>query len=437
MNAPVLAVTRPTGAEPGAPPAEGAPRRFCMVTTFYPPHNFGGDGVGTQRLSRALVRRGHEVTVVHDVDAYNALHDGPEPVATENDEGVRVVRLKSGMGALSPLLTQQLGRPLANRGKLRALLEDGGFDVIHYNNISLVGGPGVLAYGNATKVYEAHEHWLVCPTHVLWRHGKEPCTGRECLRCVLNTKRPPQLWRYTGMLERNLRHVDLFIAKSEFSRRKHQEFGFTRDMEVLPYFLPDPESAPRGVPRAPSTHSRPYFLFVGRLERIKGLDDVLPLFREYEDADLVVAGDGEYGEHLRQLAGDNPRIRFLGRVAPDDLAALYDHAIGLIVPSVCFETFGIILIEAFRRGTPVIARDIGPFPEIVQRSGGGLLFRTPDELRAAMGRLQGDEGLRQRLAHRGYEAFVRHWSESAVVPRYLEMVEAAASASNVHTRRGQ
>jgi hypothetical protein len=49
------------------------PLRFAMVTTFYPPFNFGGDGIAVQRLSRALVQRGHEVTVIHDVDAYRLL----------------------------------------------------------------------------------------------------------------------------------------------------------------------------------------------------------------------------------------------------------------------------------------------------------------------------------------------------------------------------
>ena len=88
--------------------------RFCFLTTFYPPHNFGGDGIGIQRLARALARRGHEVTVVHDVDAYNLLHGGPEPVVQSEPAGVRVIRLRSGLGNLSCLLTQQTGRPVAN-----------------------------------------------------------------------------------------------------------------------------------------------------------------------------------------------------------------------------------------------------------------------------------------------------------------------------------
>jgi glycosyltransferase involved in cell wall biosynthesis len=81
-------------------------------------------------------------------------------------------------------------------------------------------------------------------------------------------------------------------------------------------------------------------------------------------------------------------VHFLGRVGLDELRRYYEHAVALIVPSVCFETFGIILIEAFKQGTPVIARRIGPFPEIVTSSGGGELFATRGELTAAMSRLQ-------------------------------------------------
>ena len=399
--------------------------RFGFLTTFYPPHNFGGDGIGIQRLARGLVRAGHQVTVIHDVDAYNALHQGPEPGPQAEPEGLEVIGLRSGMGTLSSLLTQQLGRPVLNGGRIARLLDERKFDVINFHNISLVGGPGILKYGRALKLYMAHEHWLVCPSHVLWRHNRELCTGRECLKCELTYRRPPQLWRRTGYLERELHHVDAFIAMSEFSRQKHREFGFPREMEVLPYFLPDPEPAGARVGGA-APHARPYVLFVGRREKIKGLDDVIPVFRDYPGADLVIAGDGEYGATLRALGAGMPNVRFLGRVPLEELRRYYEHAIGLVVPSVCFETFGIILIEAFRQGTPVIARRIGPFPEIVETSGGGELFGTRDELVAAMRRLQEDPARRARLAAAGYDAFVARWSERAVVPQYLDIVARAA-----------
>jgi len=416
----------------------GRPLRIAMLTTFYPPHNFGGDGIAIQRLSRALVRRGHEVTVMHDVDAYNVLNRGDEPGPGKEPEGLRVVGLRSGAAGLSALLTQQLGRPVLTGRRIERELDDGHFDIIHYNNISLVGGPGLLALGDAVKVYEAHEHWLVCPSHVLWRHNRELCTGRQCLRCVASYQRPPQIWRYTGALERHLSEVDLFIAKSEFSRTKHAEFGFRHEMEVLPYFLPDLETPPGlaavkdagSEPAAP--HHRPYFLFVGRLEEIKGLDDVIPTFAAYEDADLLIAGDGNYRPALEKLAAGNSRVRFLGRVDPEALDRFYRGAEALIVPSICFETFGIILIEAFRQGTPVIARRLGPFPEIVEACNGGELFSSSEELVEAMDRMRTSPEHRRACAASAVRGFQEIWSESAVVPAYLNLVARAAEQGGRH-----
>jgi glycosyltransferase involved in cell wall biosynthesis len=398
-----------------------------MVTTFYPPYNFGGDGMGIQRFSQALVRRGHHVTVLQDIDAFNSLKETAEPVVTKASDGVEVIRLSSRLGAISSLLTQQIGRPVIQGSRIRRILDEGKFDVINFHNISLVGGPGILSAGSALKLYMAHEHWLVCPSHVLWRHDREACTGRECLRCVLHYKRPPQLWRYTGYLERQLKHVDAFIAMSEFSRDKHREMGFPRDMEVVNYFIPSLSPGIKGV-ETESPQPRPYFLFVGRLEKIKGLDDVIPVFNKYKDADLIIAGDGTHSSVLKNLARDIPNVRFLGRLAPEALDRYYRHAQALIVPSAGFETFGIILIEAFRQGTPVIARSIGPFPEIVRRSGGGELFTGPGELAEAMRRIQSNPSHRQRLASSAAESFVKYWSEAAVMPQYLDVVRKTAAA---------
>src|SRR5262249_11115267 len=159
---------------------------------------------------------------------------------------------------------------------------------------------------------------------------------RQCLRCVLHYGRPPQLWRYTGYLQRQLRHIDAFIAMSEFSRDKHAEFGFTRLMEVVNYFLPN--MGQRDLfPADGSPNRRPYFLFVGRLERIKGLDDVIPVFKKYSNADLLIAGDGTEAPALKVLAANIANVKFLGRLGSEALERYYRHAIALIVPSVGFE----------------------------------------------------------------------------------------------------
>ncbi|MCA8880219.1 MAG: glycosyltransferase family 4 protein [Rhodobacteraceae bacterium] len=396
--------------------------RILMFTTFYPPYSFGGDAVGVQRMARALVARGHDVTVVHGEDAYLNL-GGPVPAGEGAQDGVTRIGLRHRFGLVSDLLTQQTGYPVMHGARIRSLITDGRYDIIWYNNMSLVGGPGLIRIGDALKVYEAHEHWLVCPTHVLWRHGRELCDERQCLRCVLNYRRPPQLWRYTGMIERALDDVDLLIAKSEFSRDKHREFGLRHEMEVLPYFLPDLDH--NATPPF-AGHPRPYFLFVGRLEKIKGLQDVFPAFATDRGADLLILGDGDYAANLKAQAAGNPRIRFLGRMSPDELASYYRGALGLIVPSVCYETFGIILIESFRLGTPVIARRLGPFPEIVETSGGGALFETEAELVAAMNALQDDAALRERQARAARQAFETRWREDRVLAAYGEALARAA-----------
>ena len=385
---------------------------IVMFTTFYPPYSFGGDAIGVQRMARALAARGHDVTVVHDEDSYLIL--GGKVQAEGAPDGVRRIGLRAKNGFVANLLTQQLGRPVIHAGRIREILAERNPDIIWYNNTSLIGGPGLLPMGEGLKVYEAHEHWLVCPSHVLWRYGRELCDEKHCLKCQLSFKRPPQFWRHTGMLDRALDHMDLIIAKSEFSRAKHAEFGLRQEMTVLPYFLPDlPELA------EPYTgHPRPYFLFVGRLEKIKGLQDVFPAMDRYPDADLLILGDGDYADELKRLAGGRQNIQFLGRKSPDELNAYYRGALGLIVPSVCYETFGIILIESFRLGTPVIARRLGPFPEIVERSGAGALFETEDELVDAMRAIQSDPETRAARSAAARKAFAEVWREDRVLAAF-------------------
>ena len=403
--------------------------RFCFPTTFYPPYSFGGDGINVQRLARALVNRGHSVTVVHDVDAFEALGGKAQYQVPERD-GVKVVCLRSGWGAISPLLTQQTGHPLGNSDELRRVLGSGEFDIINFHNISLLGGPGLLAYGNGVaKLYTAHEHWLVCPTHVLWRHLREPCPARQCVRCQLVYKRPPQLWRHTRLLQRNLHHVDQFLAFSEFSRNKHHEFGFPRDMMIVPALVPAPSTDVK-VTAKPGEGERPYFLFAGRLEKIKGLDDVIPVFRTYHDADLIIAGDGEHAVELRRIAAGASNVRFVGRVDYSAMTRYYMGAVATLVPSVGFETFGSVAVESLAHGTPVIGRDQGGVGEILRQSGGGELFTHAATLPAALHRLQNDSAHRSRCSDRGREAYAARWSEGAVIPRYLEIV------SNVLRRRG-
>ncbi len=401
--------------------------KFCMVTTFYPPFNFGGDGMHIYRLSNVLAERGHTVDIFHCEDSFLMLNRNPPIGDFPNHPNVRVHGLTSGKGFLSPLLTQQTGVPFL-KSELKKALQANDYDVIHFNNMSLIGITA-LGYGSssAVKLYTTHEHWLVCPMHVLWKFNREVCTKKACFRCQLVGKRPPQLWRYTGLLEKMLKHVDCFLSPSRFTLNKHLEMGLKIPIKQMPYFLPTPTATTvDGITEKP--HDRPYFLFVGRLEEIKGLQNIIPVFQKQEQFDLLVAGDGEYREKLESMAAGDMSIKFLGRVDQKRLAGLYQSARAVIVPSICLETFGIIIIEAFSYKTPVIVNDLGALPEVVAESGGGFVFNTTVELEDAMDKIGSDLSLRNDLGTKGYKAFLKYWNVEAHLTRYLDIIRSLQSS---------
>ncbi len=394
--------------------------RVLLLTTFYPPYSVGGDAVDMQSCAQALARRGCQVTVVHDEDALRAIGARPHGVSRPHP-GVEVVGLRSGLGRLGLLLAHQTGRPVVHGRRLRRLCGERRFDTVIFGNVSLVGGPGVFDLcPEAVRAYIATEHWLICPTHVLWRYDGRPCDERRCLRCTLHHRRPPQLWRHAGVLARAARHIDVFIARSEFSRGRHREYGFTAPMEVVPPFVASPPAAPA----AAAPHPRPYFLFVGRIELLKGLADLLPLFHQDRGVDLVVAGTGTAEGRLREASAGTPHVRWLGFVPREDLSVWLHHALALVVPSTTYETFGIVAIEALSHGTPVVARRRGPLPEIVAR-GGGVLFDSASDLDGALRMLAADQARRLALADEARQAFRAHWSEEAVMPRFIDCIARA------------
>jgi glycosyltransferase involved in cell wall biosynthesis len=261
-----------------------------MITTFYPPYNFGGDGIFVHRLSNELAQRGHTVEIIHCLEAYYLRGQGKPAAAPPNHPNVTVHSLNSRFGFLSPLATQQTGSPFFKSARIRGVLARG-FDVIHYHNISLVGGPRVLEYGRGVKLYTMHEYWLVCPTHVLFRYNRAPCTQPHCFLCSLAHRRPPQWWRATDLLGSAIRHVDAFIAPNLFVRDIHERMGLKLPMVHLPNFVHPVGLAERDSSGADGS-PEPYFLFVGRLEKIKGLQTLIPVFRDYNKARLLIAGTG-------------------------------------------------------------------------------------------------------------------------------------------------
>jgi glycosyltransferase involved in cell wall biosynthesis len=390
--------------------------RFCMVTTFYPPYNFGGCGIYVRALSRALVAQGHEVEVMHCVDAYRTKYKDAMPDEAP-EEGIVVHRLKSRFGFLSPLITQQTGHPGLKAGTARAVLARP-FDVVHFHNISLVGGPAIVPWSRApVTLYTPHEHWLLCPTHVFWKNKSRPCDRPTCFSCSIVSGIPPQLWRYTRLVERSMASVDAMLAPSEFTAQQHRDAGLKPPVHVLPLFSTlEPNSA------VAARSKRPRFLFVGRLTASKGVVELLEDFAELPGYDLDVIGEGELGGALRGRFANYPHIRFLGRIPQRELIQEYQSATALIFPSLAPETFGLAIVEAFACGTPAIVRDAGGCREPIEATGGGLIYQTSKELRSALSRLAHKPGVREGLAKRAREGFLRLYTMQRHLDSYLGLV---------------
>jgi glycosyltransferase involved in cell wall biosynthesis len=396
-----------------------------MVTTFYPPYNLGGCGTYVRALSRALVAQGHDVEVMHCLDAYRLKSIDPMP-DEDRDKGIVVHRLESPFGFLSPLITQLTGHPGIKSRAIRNVL-DRSFDVVHFHNISLVGGPALITQSRApVNLYTLHDHWLLCPTHVFWKNNSKPCDRPTCFTCSLASGIPPQLWRYTRLAERSIAHVDAMLAPSEYTARRHRDSGLKRPIHVLPSFSAIEQQSDH-KPR----HDRPRFLFVGRLTASKGIVQLLEEFAGLPAYDLHVVGDGELRSKLERRFSSCPNIRFLGLKPQAELVPLYQNATALILPSLIPENFPLSIVEAFACGTPAIVHDSGGAGEPIEATGGGLLYQTSEELRAALSRVAHEPRLRETLAGRARNGFLRLYTPERHVKNYLALVESIQHAKGL------
>jgi glycosyltransferase involved in cell wall biosynthesis len=391
-----------------------------MITTFYPPYSFGGDAIYVHRLCSELAARGHEVDVIHCADSYYLFNKRVSNPGFSRNPGVTQHKLRSRYGALSPFLSHQTGQPLLKSRRIEQVLAAKRFHVIHFHNISLFG-PGVLciepSYA-ALKLYTAHDHWLVCPTNVLWKNGEHACDKPTCVSCCLRSHRPPQWWRHTRLLQEASAHVDRFLAPSQFCLEMHRRRGFDGPMEVLPELVPVTQRPVAG----PRVHDRPYYLFVGRLEKLKGVQELLPHFAGDGPYDLLIAGAGGFEQALRRQAAGLQRVRFLGWIGQDEIGRYYRDALAALVPSLTYETFGIVLIEALAQGTPVVVNDLGALPEVVAQTGGGLVYRNGAELRAHLDTLAANAETREALGRAGRQAVFERYRPEMHLGNYEALI---------------
>lgn len=395
--------------------------RFCLCTTFYPPYNSEADGLYVHRLANGLAKLGHDVTVLHNPDAYEVLTGKKVADSYEDHPNITIKKITTPLKRLSLLAVHQTGRPFGQKASLQECFKEP-FDVIHYYNISLLGGPDIFRHGQSTiKMCGLNDHWLICPMHLLWKYTNEVCEKPQCITCTVRNGKPPQFWRNTGLMESMTRHVDVFLGPSLFTIHKHRERGFKNIMIHLPPFYTIPETG--NVTERMLPANGPYFLCVGRLEEYKGFQDVIPLFRHIQDHTLVICGRGSYSQQLHDLADGIPNVLFVDQLSQSQIQSLYENALATIVPSLCYQTFCHITAESYSAGTPVIARKQSAVEEIIAEKGGGILYTNSKELQQAITTMIADVKKRNDLKDEAYQAYHQEYSEDVYLQRYVHVVE--------------
>jgi glycosyltransferase involved in cell wall biosynthesis len=221
-------------------------------------------------------------------------------------------------------------------------------------------------------VVTLHNYRMLCLPAAFLRDGRicEDCLGKApwrgvVHRCYRGSATGSAALAVSLTLHRAARSfdaVDRYLAVSDFVREKHIEAGWDPDrIEVKPNFAP--RMPRRDLPGE-------YFLYLGRLSPEKGLDRLVPLWKEIP-ARLVIVGDGDERARLESSAtGD---VEFAGEVPPARVPELLARARALVLPSVCYEGAPRTVIEAFAAGVPVVANARGNLPRMVPRDAGVLV----------------------------------------------------------------
>jgi len=306
-------------------------------------------------------------------------------------------------------------------------------DVAHVHNVFPLITPAVywaLKREGVPVIQTVHNFRFMCVNGLFFRDG-HPCelckTGRVWNgvrhRCYRDSRLLSAL--YAGIiavhrLARTWRQIDRFIALNAFTARKLVEGGIAAPdrIRVLGNFAPaTAKAAANSQPRAP------YVVFIGRLSPEKGVDTLIEAAAQVPAMGVRIAGDGPLESALRDRAAHLPNVEFLGRVEGERKFQILRGARALVFPSVCYENFSLVLLEALSVGTPVLASRLGGLPYILH-DGADSLFFAPGDADALAERLRQaleQPELMQQLGRHGLEMTLPEYTEAAHYQRLIEI----------------
>jgi glycogen synthase len=407
---------------------QGGRMNVCFVSAEYPPGEFGGIGRYTVDLAAGFAELGHEVHVITTET---------ESDRVDFEEGVWVHRIVT-----DELTLTELAEAPAAYNLYRAATVERELDRIHAASpIDIVSAP-------------------------LW--ASEGCV------CTFDRRFPTILTLMTSMhtiasLHDSWDDDPQIAALIELERAtvKHSRYLHALSEAVLAdareVYGPDEDLAavvPLGTRDTTTEYSsrrngdgRLQVLFVGRLERRKGVDVLLDaaaeLLPEHPDVELVLVGkdteNTEIGETYRESfrrrfggAGWADRVTFAGAVSDEELFQHYADCDVFVAPS-RYESFGLVLTEAMAFGKPVVGARAGGMREVVDEGTTGLLAEPGDaeSLAVELRKLITEPELRARLGAAAREAFERQFARPITIERTAATFrEIAALAAEERGERG-
>jgi len=309
-------------------------------------------------------------------------------------------------------------------------------DMVHVHH--LIGLSTGILEGTKRRglplVLGLHDFWFGCPRGQRIRDSLIVCheiDRRLCLRCLkpeayeLRAPRKP-FWKwlhrlrmptsrrglrilaqYEADMHRALSLPDALVTASSFQREMYRSYGVDeRKVHIIPYGLPT--TAIAGTKRNASERLRVGFL--GTLIPSKGAHVLLEAYRilarpdislDFHGAWVPFHGDTGYLDRLKKAAAAIPGdIQFHGRYEPEDVSRILSSLDVLVVPSVWYGSYSIVIREGFLAGVPVVASGHGAMAEAIEHGVNGLLFAPGDaaDLATQLRSLLEEPGLRERLA---------------------------------------
>jgi glycosyltransferase involved in cell wall biosynthesis len=291
---------------------------------------------------------------------------------------------------------------------------------------------GPLRRAGIPVVQTLHEYRLACPVGTFVSNGAlcEACSGGRTWRALARRCNRGSLPRTLASVSEHAfsrtlgaeTGVALFLAPSEFLRQKMLAHGLPpARIRVLANFV-DPRAHAPG--HGPGEHA----LFLGRLERLKGVLTLVRAAAEVPELPLLVAGEGEARAELEALvrAPGLGHVRLLGQVESATLVELVRRARCVVVPSEWYENLPMSVLEAMAHARAVIATRIGGIPELVREGETGFLV-PPGDSAALSERLRFAARNGDELAALGRAGRARVEAEFGPERHYEELLSAYRS----------